>query len=545
MMTLSHKWGMAVVALFMAVVSARSEPLDQMALDRWTKLREAERYQLNIAEKYYRDKQWKVALAEYEKYVQLYEKSGAAPYAQMKWALCQVELRKANTAIKDGFKTVIDYWPDSAEAVASAYFLARTYRDVGEVKEAKKAYAKLISTHEKHPASVLARMDLIELARRENDFERQVVLWKELVYNAERTRDTVDVCNAASRQLAQHCFRTGSFAEGLRSLATTYKEDDLPFLLRHYDHGRLLQILTELTTAKDEATKRLGQKVADDAVAWFRSKVPAALVDEMVKKRAKQMLYYAAEAEGAAHRPDRQKSIYDEMVKTFGADDELLTTIGGWYVHGKRYDEARRIYGQFKNPIEGQRLAAMSYRTERKFPQAVDIYRKLALADAKNAPSWLSEAAMSYRQGGQADQAIGVYRELMTADASHAASWHWEMARTLYDFGRWKEAITALRGTDRFPENNQLMAWANRQLKQHNEAVTLYRQIAAAHAPSGPWALLQIAYTYEEAGQKDNAVKAFKAVCDRFPKSGEASQAHALLQDKYKINVTLGGAKNE
>ena len=45
-----------------------------MALDRWAKLREAERYQLNIAEKYYREQQWKVAADEYEKFLKLYDK---------------------------------------------------------------------------------------------------------------------------------------------------------------------------------------------------------------------------------------------------------------------------------------------------------------------------------------------------------------------------------------------------------------------------------------------------------------------------------------
>jgi len=34
-------------------------------------------------------------------------------------------------------------------------------------------------------------------------------------------------------------------------------------------------------------------------------------------------------------------------------------------------------------------------------------------------------------------------------------------------------------------------------------------------------------------------------VCKRFPKNQYASQAHAHLQTKYKITVTLGGAKDE
>ncbi len=58
-------------------------------------------------------------------------------------------------------------------------------------------------------------------------------------------------------------------------------------------------------------------------------------------------------------------------------------------------------------------------------------------------------------------------------------------------------------------------------------------------------ALLEIARTYEEAKQQESAIKAFQQVCKRFPKSAEASLAHAHLQDVYKINATLGGAADE
>ena len=65
------------------------------------------------------------------------------------------------------------------------------------------------------------------------------------------------------------------------------------------------------------------------------------------------------------------------------------------------------------------------------------------------------------------------------------------------------------------------------------------RSASAGNSPS----LLQIAYTQEEAGKKEDAIKTLKQICDKFPKSGEGSQAHARLNDVYKIPVTLGGAK--
>ena len=80
-------WGIFVSALAASATPAFAQgKIDELALDRWKLLREAERHQLNVAEKYYREQQYKIALGEYEKFVTLYEKSEGASFAQFKWA---------------------------------------------------------------------------------------------------------------------------------------------------------------------------------------------------------------------------------------------------------------------------------------------------------------------------------------------------------------------------------------------------------------------------------------------------------------------------
>jgi len=117
---------------------AQKGNLDELSLDKWKLLRETERYQLKIADKYFLEKNWKVAAAEYEKYLTLYEASEGAAYSQLRWSICLVNQRKLNTAIKEGFQSVIDYWPESEQAVAAKYFIGRTYKEMGEVRKAKK-----------------------------------------------------------------------------------------------------------------------------------------------------------------------------------------------------------------------------------------------------------------------------------------------------------------------------------------------------------------------------------------------------------------------
>ena len=88
------------------------------------------------------------------------------------------------------------------------------------------------------------------------------------------------------------------------------------------------------------------------------------------------------------------------------------------------------------------------------------------------------------------------------------------------------------------------MASCHRQLKEQNEAIVLYNQIKVVDK-SAPEASLQIGFTYEEAGEKEKAIRTFQLTCKRYPKTDQASKAHAHLQNKYNINVTLGGAEEE
>ena len=149
---------------------------------------------------------------------------------------------------------------------------------------------------------------------------------------------------------------------------------------------------------------------------------------------------------------------------------------------------------------------------------------------------------MTHREARQYPKAVAVYVGLIKSDPENSETWIWETAETYQAAKQWKEAIGYYRQSNDFPKNNNAMAYCHRRLKQYKEAIGLYGQVMGASPKSAPLALIQIAYTQEEAGKKDLAIQALQQVCKRFPKNSYASQAHARLQDKYKISVTLGGA---
>ncbi|MAI69815.1 MAG: hypothetical protein CMM01_02760 [Rhodopirellula sp.] len=177
--------------------------------------------------------------------------------------------------------------------------------------------------------------------------------------------------------------------------------------------------------------------------------------------------------------------------------------------------------------------------------QAIQTYNKLMSEDVENQSKWKAESAAAYREFNKYNEAIALYQQLVQEDAANADRWLWETATTHKDAGQWKEAIGCFRQSERFPDSYWEMASCHLRLKQHNEAITLYNQIAGGDKGRASGAMLQIGYTEEEAKRSDKAISAFKKVCRLFPKDQHASRAHAHLQNKYKLTVTLGGAKQD
>lgn len=513
--------------------------IDEMPLDRWKLLREAERHQMNIAEKYYRERQYKIALAEYEKFVTLYEKSDGSSFAQFKWAICQIHLKKLNTAISDGFQTVIDYWPESQEAPNAAYYIGRCQKEMGETKKAKKSFQQVVSKYPESLAAVYSLSDLIELADAEMDVEAKVGLWRKLVYDIKRTPgDANNLCVQASIQLATHYFGQGNPADGVAAIESTYKEKQFPYHLWYYCRTPISQAAAE-PKSKDKA-----DKAADGCVAAIRERIPTDLSKPEDKNTAREWWYFIADIQAMSRRDEKVIETYQSILKQFGQEDTTLQRFGDWQKSVQKYEEARKLFAQFQNRPEGLGQIAYSYRQQQKCDEAVAHYRQAAGLDAQNVAKWNEQIGQAFREARRWKEAIDVYSENLKIDAANTEKWLWLIAHSHKDGGQYKEAIGVFRQCTNFPENTKEMALCHRALKEWNESILLYNQVTS-HAPSAPWALFQIAHVREQAGETEKAIQAYQMVCKKFPKDGHAAQAHAHLQTKYKINVTLGGAAEE
>jgi len=494
------------LSLQMVAFANRLGFAEQIETATFGKLREVERHQLKIAEKLYLKGEFAVAIDEYDKFLQLYPEGPGAPYAQLMWGHCQHRLRHSNTAIREGFQSVIDYWPESAEAIIASYLIPLTQKEMGEIKPATKGFRGAIEAHPNHRIALLSRVHLLDMAKVAKDQSARVALLEELTFKTKRTTDEArNHCQNASRELASTRCSGGDVSGALQALQTTYKPEQLPFALDDMARDQVSHLHSQKETSSKDQAKRL----ADLVMRELEAALPDNPGEDKNRGRARDILYRIAGLYGRTGNSDAVLKTYERVGKLTGMDDDLRGRYAGSYRHRNQRDLARQWYAKFDNQIEAKRQIGVMAREDSKWPEAIKIYG-----------------------------------ELIVEDPNRAKEYQWTIAECYEQSGDQKAAIAAYRLSDNFPESYFRMANCHRRLKQWNEALGLYGQIKAIPSHTAR-AHLDSAHCLEAAGRKENAIAAFQDVCRKFPKTHQGSRAHAHLQDRYKINITLGGAKDE
>ena len=491
---------LSLVLALGSFATAALSTLQQINVKTFEKMREVERYQIKIAEKHFLKGSFKIALAEYEKFLTLYEKSAGAPYAQLMWSHTMMKLKKPKTALREGFQSVIDYWPESLEATIASYCMGDAYRTMGEIKDAQKSFRFLIKEYPGHELAMRARQDLLYYARLHEDMEERLTLLNELTFSVERTENSRDDCVKACHELAElHCFAQ-KLEQGKKALSTTYSGTKL------FEQVYNLSVKTMKHLLGDQKTRIAALKLGDQLIMTLRNE--ASVRTEL----ASQFLYQAADLNTTLGRHSDTMKIYSEIGDRFGMNDSLRGTMAQWYKSRDRRNEARKIYSEFEDQLAGlKNLAGMSLE-EKKVAAAISIYREMIKIDENNSveyllniascyesqPDWekaiacyrqiieidkdnsvkyLLTIAGCYKTQSNWDKAIACYREIIEIDGEKSGEYLWSIAGCHETQLDWKKAIACYRQIDRFPANYFAMANCHRKLKEQQEAITLYNQI--------------------------------------------------------------------
>lgn len=206
--------------------------------------------------------------------------------------------------------------------------------------------------------------------------------------------------------------------------------------------------------------------------------------------------------------------------RTGGDVEQCKRWIGEFYESAGNADKAREAYWKLSDGVAAHFLVAETYygpraKTvdlaggERELTEIVKrFYSNGACCDALNRRADLQAGKLN-----KPDAAVATLRELVTRFPKEG-DW---APRSLMKIG-------------------QLL----RRQKQYDDAILAYEQVILRYPDSGAMrpAWLEIAAAYEEKAEPQRAIETYRTVLRKFPRTGEASRAHTILETKYKIADT-------
>lgn len=557
----------------------RGDRHEQLRFDVAKDLRQTEKYQLIIAQRFFAKGDYKAAMAEFEKFLTLYERSDAAPYAQVMWSHCLVRQRKVNTAIRDGYQSVIDYWPESPEAALSAYLIGNSYKSIGEVNNAIKAYDRVREDYPDKHVRILALWDMLDISKVHADDKLKLKILRELTFDIKRNKANDYYLATAALELCSYYFYRGDGTPGLEAL----QEQKNAHRMRHNYGGIVRQADERARNAidhlkKDKKTEGAAKKLADVVIKFITGQVPEDLEAKGAKDQARDYFYRVASLHASVGRDEEVLKAYSALSAAIGMDDGIRGKIAGWHLNKKRKKDAIATYEKFENKVDGLAQIAGIYAKDKDPDKAKEVYGKIILLDKDNEAKWVGECGGVYAECKMPEKAVEMYTYAASIDQDNKGKWLELVASTWQNAGEyqqaiegWTNAITvtgtaahnwniadcyvslkdidkaiqSYRLSDKYPDAYFRMGDLERDRKKYNEALVLYNQAKSYGDNHAQTALWRIGETYERANKKENAIKSYQSICKLYPTSGFASKAHAHLQNKYKINITLGGAKEE
>jgi len=467
----------------------------KMAPERWGRVTEEERHQLTRAERYFDQKQFKNASAEYELFLQLYGKSDAASYAQLMFAECTRQQGQVNTAMEE-FRNVLDYFPDSPDALSAQYSIAVCQRQGGDVEKAVEAFEKVIEQSPKSDLAANSRNELLSIYWRTNKRDKWLT---HLEYLATGEYADTDGSHGRSQQrLFMHRLAGNQISEAHALIEQVQKKDP------------------RMTFAEwSVATLRNGEisQSYGEPFAKARPAIATALV-ALIEKDA---------AADTARKPDYDLRIA-RIYSTMGMTDKAVA----------RYQELVNLSAE----NDGLRLEYAGYlRGIGKREEARLEYRKLK--DAYNGDRQIAE---SYGEENNWKRVLELYIEMLNKYPAQASDLQWRLAEIYQNSGKFPEAITAYQLSQKDPQGLFRIADCQNAMKQHDAAIQTLTSVVNFFKPSAAEAQYRIAACYAAAGNKDAAIRTLKQVCITYLNTPWAGRAHEDLSLKYGVDVTLGGS---
>ncbi|HYE18316.1 MAG TPA: tetratricopeptide repeat protein [Tepidisphaeraceae bacterium] len=431
-----------------------------------------------------------------------------------------------NEAIKElGF--VVSDFPKSPLLLPALRGQAESYLATGQKDAAADCYVKIV---ERQPAALLP--------------DQAAAVREALMFLAAQALDAKDVDGAVG-----HCLKLPDRTEAITRVVELYiradrHEDALGAIAKLDEEDRFLAYrLTAVTYGSRPGVanlmKLLGRVIEKEKPAG-RTDQAVEMVVKTIARKGEAEHVKALELVAAKYERLKRWAQF-ALCEIFKATDpvRLRTFVGDWRTGGD-VEKVKTYLGAY-------------FEAAGDVPKAQEAYR--LLEDKVAAHFLVAETYYGQRArtkdlvAGQAELSAIVKRFYSPVTSADALTRRAELEAG--PMGKPEVAIrTLIELMDRFPSDGSFAQAAHMRLgtlyrnaRKYDEAIAVYERLILQY-PDGKLlrqAWLAIAMTHEEKGDPKRAIEVLRMVLRKFPHTGEASQAHTRLEQKYKVPDTEVG----
>jgi len=518
----------AFTCFALLLLSSASARLD---MERYQRLREAERYQMDVAEKLFERKVWKAARTEFRKFATLYAESNCVPYCRYQIAECYRNEKLINTAIKE-YARVVDFWPRSHDSPLAQYRIAECHWSMGEKGKAVAAWGKLVEKFPKTNMCIGALTYQAEYYFTKNKPEIAVEKLHAVVFDYQRAKGWERAWSAAWNKLLNSYISSVQPAKAVETAIKVYGKEYGPI----YTARRFLGAGRQIKTSK--GGKKKAEAAFNAASAIYRS-IMSEGENKRYSKDAAREIGAALAEQGMFEEAEKA---HKKALKKYPKDDGLCIAYGMFLESRQRYNEAAAAYSSCQSSFKGRKAVADMFYRRKMTEECVGHLKALAADFQAEAPDIYMDVASRYAGSRQWGKASKTYLEIIEKfpQKSDDAYWHLGYLHH-YRMGKPVKAIKYYSMSNKEPESLFRMADCQRRMKKYEEGIKTLSEVVGFFPKRAAEAQLRIAEYFSSWGKKELAVKAYMKVCDGYPRSRWARTAHDVLELTYKIPYTGGG----
>ena len=535
----------------------------------YKKLDTFEAYSLKKAEKAFAAKEWRKAFAEYDSFMLEYPRSTATSYAVFRKARCLHNDGKRFKAV-EYYNEVLDYFPNHVKyAGAALFFIGQCHLDNGDIPRALKAWAEMADDvdYRKHFMAATAINRLADNLVKQKKVSHAIKYYRQVAIDFRK--DNAGAANYAINKVVPYYARVALDEEELRKFylqvgAFGGSPTEIPRDVKRYQ------------PYWDYVRKMIGQygkfgedqKDLKDRYYRYWTSLMAGLFgswDDFQIDRINYTLAYEGSRSKWTDRMDEQFKKYQKAEDW----DRVLRWMGIFKGNEEKKEEYyKMLLFQKMNWQTIWRLVGILWDEFKDPEMAKNTFRKITLEDlADDDKSTIAGymagkkeeqlvvyiyqifddrdrgkfELMNYYKGvGKTDEALVLAQEL-TGVPTYALDAWLAMASIFEGRKEWQKAIGCYQSADNPPSNLYAIANCYKQLNKYPQAIQQLREIEAFFKDQSPKAALMIATYFNAAKQRSQYVAALRNVLKKYPKSGESSRAHRLLE---RMGERIGGGQN-